>query len=226
MKKYKERDIVLFSGGMGGYDVHHEFLKFVRDGLIFKPDILITFDGYNDAGFLVACEEHPLLHKYQKRFYTFIEQRRPMAPDALDMRDVKEITHGMPYMNYSDVQNWTDGVRKIHAIADEFGIQYYGFFQPMLPTGKVIIDECVKRLLKEYFKLYSSAQDVFTGIPEFVKGCQKQIVNMPYITDLSNIFDYQQDIFYDVCHVTDKGNRIIMEHIYNRIESTIHSSRR
>ena len=223
-----DQDVVLYSGGMGGYGIQQEFLKFVRDGLTFNPDILITFDGYNDAVFISSYEGYPMLHNYQKRFFDYVKLRRPMAPDSLDMRDVQEITHGIPRNRdkYSDVQNWVDGIRKIHAIAEEFGIQHFAFFQPMVAGGKAIIDESVKLVFKEYLELWPNMREVNAKIPEYIKGCQKQIANMPYITDLSDIFDYQEDIFYDTCHVTDKGNRIIMENIYQHIENTIKEFKR
>lgn len=215
----KEKNVVVFSGGMGGYSIHQEFFKFVRDGLILKPDIVITFDGYNDAGFQVCCKDYPLLHRYQEKFYDFIEKRRPMAPDTLDMRDVQEIVHGLKRESCSDVQNWVDGVRKIYAVAKEFGIRYFGFFQPMIPSGKAIIDDSILELAEAYFEAYPRTGQVYERIPEYAKKCQDKILNMPYITDLSTIFDYEEDVYYDICHSTDKGNKLIMEHIYNVIKN-------
>lgn len=224
----QDRDVILYSGGVGGYGIHQEFLKLVRDGLFFTPDILISFDGFNDVAFTVSCDDYPLLHKYKKRFYDFIGQRRPMAPDTLDMRNVQEIIHGIPRGRdkYSDVQSYIDGIRMLHAIANEFGIKHFAFFQPMFFTGKAIIDENVMKLVEEYLGDPERVNEYTSQMSNFVSGVTQQMDNLPYITDLSDIFDYQEDIFYDTCHVTDKGNRIIMENIYQHIENTIKEFKR
>lgn len=214
----QEQEVVVYSGGMGGYGIHQEFLKFLRDGLVINPDIVITFGGYTDAEFQVCCEDYPFLHRYQRKFYDMVEQNRPMAPDTLDMRGISEITHGLARTEYSDVENYISGVRKIHAIASEFGIQYFGVFQPMLLSGKAIIDESIQKLKQEILIAYPRIGEVYERIPEYVKECQKEIKLLPYMTDLTYIFDNQEDVYYDVCHATDKGNQIIMEHIYDKIK--------
>jgi hypothetical protein len=38
------------NGGTGGYSSNQELLKLIRDGLEFKPDIVISYSGINDMG--------------------------------------------------------------------------------------------------------------------------------------------------------------------------------
>ena len=144
-----------------------------------------------------------------------------MAPDTLDMRNVEEICHGIKREGYSDVQNWIDGIRMIHALCAEFGIKYFSFFQPMVPSGKAIIDECVVKLGNAYFNAYSRVKEVYNRIPDYVSECRKKCNDFPYITDLSDIFDGQEDVYYDICHCTEKGNQIITEYIYTKIKGAV-----
>lgn len=211
---------VLYSGGLSGYSVNQEFLKFIRDGLILKPDILITFDGYNDAGFNVSVKEHPLMHRYQHKFYDFVQQRKPMAPDTLDMRNPDMIVHGLDY-NLTDSENWITAIRKIHAVATEFNIHYYSFFQPMILSGNAIIDDSVLLLREVLFQQDLHYKEAYNEIANYANRCRKAIEQFSYITDLTDIFDGEEDVYYDICHSTDKGNRIIMSHIYNVIEKSL-----
>lgn len=82
------------------------------------------------------------------------------------------------------------------------------------------------KLVEEYLGDPERVNEYTSQMSNFVSGVTQQMDNLPYITDLSDIFDYQEDIFYDTCHVTDKGNRIIMENIYQHIENTIKEFKR
>lgn len=216
----KKYNVVLYSGGLTGYSVNQEFMKFVRDGLTLKPDILITFDGYNDAGFNVVVPEHPLLHRYQSKFYNFISEKKPMAPDTLDMRNPDLIVHGLDY-SLTDSENWITAIRKIHAVAVEFNIHYYSFFQPMILSGQAIVDDSITLLREEIFRHDKHYQESYNEIIEYAVRCQEAIKEYPFITDLSSIFDGEEDVYYDICHSTDKGNYIIMNHIYDVIEKSL-----
>ncbi len=219
-------DVIVYSGGMGGYCVHQELLKFLRDGLALHPDILITFDGYNDVGYQVSVKEHPYMHRYQKKFYDFVENHNPMAPDTLDMRGVRKIEHGVGYLETEDSWNWYQGIRTIHAVAKEHGIQYFAFLQPMQDTGRAVIDESITELKELYLCEDMRVRDILKGAAEFADGCRKYIKNDGYITDLTDIFDGEADVYYDICHSTDKGHRMIMKHILKKIKPVMEEYRK
>lgn len=210
---------VLYSGGMGGYSVNQEFLKFIRDGLHLQPDILITYDGYNEAAH-VSTEGYPFLHAYQNKFYAYLQNGEPVGPSTLDMRNPDKIVHGLT-SRLSMADNWAVTVRTIHAVAEEFHIRYYSFFQPMILSGKAIIDESVVFLSEQFFEQNLMYKKVYHEIPNFVKECQREISGRTYITDLTTVFDGEEDVYYDICHATDKGNRIIMENVYEKIKDAL-----
>ena len=43
-----------------------------------------------------------------------------------------------------------------------------------------------------------------------------------YLSDLSAIFDQVGGVYMDICHVNEKGNRIIADEIYKRIQRLQH----
>ena len=53
------------NGGTGGYSTNQELLKLVRDGLEFKPDIVISYSGVNDRGKYSELP-YPMVHPYQR----------------------------------------------------------------------------------------------------------------------------------------------------------------
>lgn len=217
----KEHQVVVYSGGMGGYSTHQELLKFMRDGLPLHPDIVISFDGYNDIGYQVSVEEHPYLHRYQKKFYDFIETHTPMAPDTLDMRAVNQIAHGMENANRTDYENWFEAVRSLHALAKEHGIQYFSFLQPVQGVGTPVLDDSILELKKIYSSAYEREASLLQRTVNFVNGCRKFIEKNDYMTDLTDIFDGEADVYYDICHSTEKGHQIIAKNILKKITSTL-----
>ena len=42
----------------------------------------------------------------------------------------------------------------------------------------------------------------------------KKLWNQEYMSDVTKIFDLYDDVYMDICHVTEKGNSIIAEVMY------------
>lgn len=215
----KNESVVVHAGAIGGYNTGQELFKFIRDNKNLKPDIVITFDGYNDVFYQTMLSNHPYLHKYYNKCFKYWGSYDPMAPDMLDMRNVKDITHGMEYSG-SDVDYWLSNIRMIHAISNEFGIRHYAFLQPMILSGKAIIDESIQQIYKLYRELRDDNEKLAKRIPIFVKEVQERLDEYPYITDCTNIFDGLENTYMDHCHYTEYGHSLIEK----RIEETIFKS--
>jgi hypothetical protein len=54
----------IVNGGTGGYSSNQELIKLIRDGLEFKPDIVISYSGINDMGKYNELP-YPMVHPYQ-----------------------------------------------------------------------------------------------------------------------------------------------------------------
>ena len=59
------------NGGTGGYSTNQELLKLLRDGLEFKPDIIISYSGVNDRGDYGELP-YPMVHTHQRDTLNFL----------------------------------------------------------------------------------------------------------------------------------------------------------
>ena len=60
-------DVLIYNGGFSSYISGQEMLKLIRDGLALKPDIVICFDGINDAHSSMRYDsKHSKFHSYFK----------------------------------------------------------------------------------------------------------------------------------------------------------------
>ncbi len=202
-------DIVVINGGLAGYASNMELLKLIRDGLRYKPDMLLTFDGFNDVNFSCVCENYPLLHPYAKKTFDRIEKNGNFAPDTLGLRSPSRLVYGMAEQN-ADYEIYIRNLRMIHSIAEEFGMIHIGFLQPMFSIGKPIIDEESDSFYKEITREYAYILD---RMQLFKENVALWLMQKEYMHDLTPIFDNKPHMYYDICHATDEGNAVIAQNI-------------
>lgn len=82
----------------------------------------------------------------------------------------------------------------MHAVCKEFGIDFIGFLQPQNE--------------KSNLKYVQERQPFYTKAIELVKD-----LNEEWLIDFTHIFDQYEDIYYDDCHVYERGNRIIVRNM-------------
>ncbi len=215
-ESFSEKRILLYSGGMGGYSTGQELLKFIRDGLILWPDFLINMSGYNDVCIQTSLPEHPLMHKYYAKCFRHWEKGVPMVPQTLDMRAPKAIEHGIRFTG-TDVDNYVNNMRLIHAVSEEFGIKHLCFLQPMIESGNAVIDETIISLKELWYSKDKNSLEIQRRVPFFAKECSEKMAGYDYFEDLSDLFDQTEDVYMDHCHYTEKGNSIIAEAVKRRI---------
>lgn len=212
-----DKEVMVINGGMAGYSTYQEFYKFVRDGLQYAPDLLITYDGLNDVTCMAMDREYPMLTPYARKVYDYIEKKGDFAPDTLEIRNASRIIHGLKQTDQDDAGRWMDNIRKIHAVSEEFGIIHLGFFQPMLKTGKAVIGERQKKLIETIAEELPVFKTWMDGMKGFYTNALPFIQESGYMYDLTSVFDGEEDIYYDFCHATDKGNEIIADVIYHAV---------
>lgn len=204
-RKLAEENIIVYNGAACGYDSGQELIKLVRDVLPLEPDMVLVYDGYNDFFWTDAC--HPFAFIYAKQVYEYAKGNLESLDDRGEILD--EVCWGIETKKeINRFDNWLANIRSMYAITRERKICFYSFCQPMLgsKSGKNV---------REQEMLMSMDFDVrhkLTG-----KTFRKIMDEMPekpdYIYDLSDIFDNQNDIYMDACHVWEKGNQIIAEEI-------------
>lgn len=206
-------DVCILNGAMGGYNSTQEFLKFNRDILPIKPDIVLSMSGYNDS-LENWFDNYPYIHKYQNRFYEYLLTLDRMAPDSMDMRNLHQVTYGVEdRSNGWDV--WINNIKKIHAISEEFGIKYIPFIQPMYFIDNHFVDEDLRNIVSEYYG--DSMGQTKEKVTRFCTTAESELEKYPYIKNLLHIFN-GEEVFYDICHCNEVGNRIIAESVFEVIK--------
>lgn len=214
-------NILIINGGLAGYAVNQEFLKFIRDGLDLNVNMLITFDGYNDVLKEASYSDYLFLSAYGKKVYDNIQNKGDFAPDTMGLRNVSEIVHGNQKIKGNESEVWTHFHKMIHAVAKEYNISDFGFLQPMIELGNPIITKEAKELNNALCNAVPLHKKKLAKMKNFYNGVLDFVNSKNYMFDLTDIFDNQEDMYYDICHATDEGNWIIADAIFQQIKECI-----
>lgn len=195
------KDITIYNGGVCGYTSGQELLKLIRDILPLKPDMVIVYDGNE----LDSNEKYPFTSLYLKEIFDFAKAHIEDDDDNYNyIKDNNEpVCMGIALQN-NRFDNWLNNMRTMYAIANERGILFYGFCQPMLSSkeGKT---EAEKNIL---LSMISTQIDYYMK-ESFRKNINELSEKPEYLYDLSDIFDGESGIYRDICHVWEKGNFLI-----------------
>lgn len=207
-EKCSGNDVTVFNGGIGGYTSTQELIKLLRDVLNLKPDMIIVYDGVNDAE---ANHRHkPYCFPYLERVFTAAGQQSLKLPMDISYWDDRE-----------SFDIWYDTIKQMHLLAQGNGILFFSFLQPMLYSKKEssltlreksIIRQTTIMMHKQYL---SDARNYRMLAKE-----RKIEEKNNYMFDLSDLFD-DKDVYIDDCHVIEEGNQMIADKIWEKVKDCI-----
>ena len=208
MLKQSGYEITVINGGCRGYKSSQELVKLLRDVLPMKPDVVISYTGVNDASENRRTKEYdkfPFLNSYQICLEEAIARNVKYEHSVLEVD--KNYTLGVE-SGISRAERFIYNVKAMNGICNEFGIRYLAFLQPCLSLkqgGWSIYEQ--ELLISTEMK-----QADFDYVNEFYEMVKKTPIEC--LKDISNLFHHYDDVYYDECHVTEKGNEIIAKCIY------------
>ncbi|MCP4221453.1 MAG: SGNH/GDSL hydrolase family protein [bacterium] len=215
--------VVVYNGGISGYTSSQEMLKLIRDVLPLHPDIVISLNGVNDIGFLVAVKDNPLVSLYQKRLteHLVIKATPPLFPNIVIAfnrwrKNVAASIQGVnfgPDITTSPAQNWEQNVRIMHSISKEFGFQYISFLQPLMGYGKYNMSAEDKPLLSIRGEGYLNLLHEFYN----EAGMRLQRNSLPFVVDITDIFEGKTALYRDAKHPNGKGYFLIAEAVFKQL---------
>jgi hypothetical protein len=193
-----------------------------------QTDVVIFYDGVNDAAFLcpkviTELPAHRLVPMYREKLYTgrsaIVKELayKVFIEDILGL--IRKVTYqptpeNSPYDCAKDpakaetiaemmMKNW----EMAHEIATTRNDKFIAVLQPAAFIGKPRTDhlELDEELGKNFHEIY-----------RLLKQKIKER-NHPWIIDLSNAFDGDEYVFIDFCHVSPNGNEIIAREISNAL---------
>lgn len=203
----KKKEIIIYSAGVSGYRSSQELMKLERDLLNFMPDMVISLSGVNDTG----ETEHPFVQAYSEQIFNIFCNAN--ISDMNGAKTAQSYTSGFKKQG-SLAENWIKHIRMMNAICCEFNIRFYAFLQPMIGSKKENLSQ------REWELVINGEPDILdrtelflTNVKELLK---EQKVN--YIHDISDLFDKNESVYIDGCHVTEEGNRMIADRIFETID--------
>lgn len=191
------KNITIYNGGVCSYTSGQELLKLTRDVFQLNPDIVIIYDGYNELAFTTHVH-YPFAFLYLEQVFRYAENH---------IEDSSSVSFGNAAY-YGWFENWRNNIRNMYALVNERNIHFFSFCQPVLATKK-------RKTIREKNILLSMSSIMEKHFKEeSFREHMNQIQDRPaYMYDLSHIFDDEDDVYMDVCHVWENGNRIIAQEI-------------
>lgn len=200
-------NIQILNGGCRGYRSSQELTKLIRDVIPMQPDIIVDYTGVNDIPITLVQHEgrkYPFIHKYQKDMFEQIS-REGIYDITGRVTNSDEFTMGVsderPVWN-----RFTDNIKMMDSICQCSGITYKAFLQPCLITKRKNMHD--KEL---YMHLGFSDEDI-EAMAIFYENARR--IKPECMEDITWLFDDESDVYFDICHVTERGNEMIAQYIY------------
>lgn len=189
-------NVQVICGGVNSHVVSQELMRLIRDGYLFEPDMVISYSGVNDFSDLYHDEMNPFILNYQKRIVNSAIRKRIMnGNDILQKGVLKKFSIGVPSKTpISMAKHWVHCEKVMKSVCDGYGADFIGILQPQnfLSEEK----EAIRRN-----RHYPEAKELVAE------------ENKDWLIDFTNIFDGEDNVFYDFCHVYEKGNKILEKRI-------------
>lgn len=198
-KKVQEinQNVTIYNCASSGYNSAQELLRYLRDGAIIQPDLVISYTGVNDLTRMGSAGYNISALRYAGEFYTN-HCTQELTTGLQDERDLFDV--------------WLDNLKCIKALTSARGAQYIAFAQPAFFMKKEYMTKHEKKLAMMINAIYSDEEK--KAEKQFREKCRG--IRDEFIVNLTDIFD-NEDVYYDVCHTYEKGNHIIAAKIYEEI---------
>lgn len=209
------KNVMIYNGAVAGYCSGQEVLKLVRDITAIQPDLVLSFSGVNDLLNATSIEGHPYIGRYTKRMWQQIISIPGSIPDSLDMRNISRIEWGVKE-NRSDAEIWINNERKMHALCQEFNIEFIGVLEPLIACG-YFVDNELDKLLKEA----GIGEQYFLQQRRFVSEIRNKAKEYEWFVDCSSIFSGMSNLYSDYQHYNSNGCKLIGEHIGKLVQNIL-----
>ena len=213
-------NITVYNGGVCSYTSSQELIKLLRDILPLKPDMVIVYDGYNDLAFR-SYDQYPFSFLYLEKIFEYAKSHLELGEDTV-CTDEKgaSICRGIETKG-DRFSNWLSNMQNMYAVTKERNICFFSFCQPTLYSRKE------KSPWEKNVLLSMESSTISFFMREAFRDYMAKMRTRPgYIYDLSYLFDREEDVYMDVCHVWENGNRIIAKEIKQIILPIIDAGKR
>lgn len=213
----KGKAATVITGAVSGFNSSQELFKLIRDGLEFKPDVILSYGGLRENEKNEPLP-YPMVHNYQRYVLRYmvdrlanVAQAAPFMKNTVallkgNQAPVYEATFGLPSKN-SHAEAWLRNMRVMNAVATAFGTKFCAILQPaaLLPDSRETDTEKAARI--EAASLRNEQQGIVKGYPFFL--------------DLTDLFTKTgrdiRELTPDGAHATEAGNKLVAEAVYEQL---------
>lgn len=201
-EKMTEKNILC--GAVSGHMSPQELLKLIRDVIPLRPEKVISYSGFQDMNNTFRDLEYPFIHRYQK------EMLRASNIDRwIDIYYTKDYSYGVK-SGYSPYMLWKNSMRMMHAVCEEFGIEFIAVLQPSIFTKM----KCLGKKDWEIVLHYELRDEYVEHFANFFDEYAQDSWRPEWLYDFTEIFHDWDGVYLDNCHVNETGNKIIAEKIW------------
>lgn len=179
---------LIYNGAMCSYGVVDEYIRLIRDIEPLKPDVVISFSGVNNTS----------ERKAVNLFNT--------CSGEFEINYNSDVISGMKG-NETLYDFWYRISKLMRMLAEYHGARVYNFLQPMNGTDKS----------------YDLIQTSLFELTEHMDYVEEFKVRASGETDrfyinLSSMLEGKKEMYIDMCHYSDKANRLIAERVFEVIK--------
>ena len=193
-------ETALVIGATAGYSSSEELFKLIRDVMPLNPYLVISYSSVNDNDTLFPYE-----NSYKHKLFKKISAMR--IEDPYGNSGVGEFIGGVQRKSVKGSEKWLTNQRIMNAVCREFGIQFVCILQPNLITKQ-------KEKKDEEILFYVQDQIKKQRV-RFNNGIENKVDEYDFIENGVHWLDGEDGLFYDYCHLNEKGNMIIADKIFD-----------
>lgn len=211
-KSCNNRSVKIYNGAIRGYTSREEFLKCGRDIVSLMPDLVICFDGFNDA--ICNTQEEVFKKGIVKNKHIEFEPPSEYLYNVLNsfVRNGCNSYHRAGFgleasMKFAEL--WSVRMKMLSAICQSIGSKFLSILQPTSVIGNVIMSEYEKKYLKYHWGGDQVLQVFIELYNELID--QSKLNSCSY--DLTKMFDGDENCYLDLVHYTSYGNKKISKFV-------------
>lgn len=214
-----EADIphIIYNGAVSGYSSHQELFKLIRDVFqIDKIDLVINYNGINDTienG--DVTKNHPSIHPYEGYLYDRLQgnisffENSSFLPNFFHaiklvlkkLKTRKFIQYGVAQKSVLDA--FEKNLKYMNIISKENGAEFFSFLQAMN---------------KESRNKENRSLEEAKNIERFFYKAESRLSQYPFFISFKELLSKQPNLFVDICHLNDKGNKLVASAIYQKLK--------
>lgn len=179
---------VIYNGAHAANDIVDELLRLLRDGYVIHPQIVISMSGVNNIYYKESSNQFN-----DERLIDWCKRFSPHKQYCSGLHSDESLYHF-----------WVRNEKLLRLVSEFYGASFFSFLQP--------INNIMNHMNLREKSLYEQEKRL-AGYKSFalVPDEENDYIN------LMHLFEHQDDMYFDLCHYTEKAHEIIASKVFEVI---------